>query len=186
MAESLERSAGWVGMSEARRVERLALPDPAGAALEVVLDTDTFNEIDDQFALAYALLSPQRIDLQAVHAAPFVNDRSATPAEGMNKSFDEVHEVLGRLGRGGEVAVLRGSERWMTEAGGAVSSEACGDLVERAMARHVDDAPLYVVAIGAPTNVASALVERPAVTERVVVVWLGGTRWAGTRRASST
>ena len=39
--------------------------------LRVVFDTDTANEIDDQFALAWALRAPERIRLEAVHAAPF-------------------------------------------------------------------------------------------------------------------
>ena len=34
--------------------------------------------------------------------------------------------------------------------------------------------PLYVVAIGAITNVASALLLEPRLAERIVVVWLGG------------
>ena len=34
----------------------------------MVLDTDTYNEVDDQFALAYALRSEDRIDLEAVYA----------------------------------------------------------------------------------------------------------------------
>ena len=38
-----------------------------------VLDTDTFNEVDDQFTLAYALLASETIDLRAeskvIHAA---------------------------------------------------------------------------------------------------------------------
>ena len=45
-----------------------------------VLDTDTYNEIDDQFALAYALLARDVVDLQAVIAAPFSNLLAATPA----------------------------------------------------------------------------------------------------------
>ena len=36
---------------------RLALP---GALPRIVIDTDAANEIDDQFALAWALLSPDR------------------------------------------------------------------------------------------------------------------------------
>ena len=31
--------------------------------IDVVLDTDTYNEIDDQFALVYALLTPECINL---------------------------------------------------------------------------------------------------------------------------
>ena len=38
---------------------------------DVVLDTDTFNEIDDQYALAYMLLSADRLNVKAIYAAPF-------------------------------------------------------------------------------------------------------------------
>jgi purine nucleosidase len=48
--------------------ERLALPQ---GRLRVVIDTDTANEIDDQFALAWALLSPEKLDVVAVTAEPF-------------------------------------------------------------------------------------------------------------------
>lgn len=43
-------------------------PRPGAA---VVLDTDAANEIDDPFAIAWALLRGDRLDLQASHAAPF-------------------------------------------------------------------------------------------------------------------
>lgn len=36
---------------------RLARPEPG---VRVIIDTDTANEIDDQYALAWALLSPER------------------------------------------------------------------------------------------------------------------------------
>jgi purine nucleosidase len=51
---------------------RLALPrgGPHNRP-RVVIDTDAANEIDDQFALAWALLSPERLDLLAVYAAPY-------------------------------------------------------------------------------------------------------------------
>ncbi|HEU5297763.1 MAG TPA: hypothetical protein VFU71_23510, partial [Burkholderiaceae bacterium] len=48
--------------------QRLAPPQ---AAPRVVIDTDAANEIDDQFALAWALLSPQQLQLLAVYATPF-------------------------------------------------------------------------------------------------------------------
>ena len=48
------------------------------------------------------------------------------------------------------------------------------DLIARGMAHEPDD-PLYVVAIAALTNVASALLKEPRLVERLVVVWHGGT-----------
>jgi inosine-uridine nucleoside N-ribohydrolase len=135
----------------------------------MVLDTDTWNEIDDQFALVHVLLAPDRARLEAVYAAPFANTRAATPAEGMRKSEAEIHRVLDAAGQ--KVPVFSGSEQWLTEAGHPVPSPAADDLIERS---RTGDSPLYVVAIGAPTNVASALLADPTLAGRIVVVWLGG------------
>lgn len=44
--------------------------------INMVLDTDTYNEVDDQFALMYALRSPERLNVEAIYAAPFYNNRS--------------------------------------------------------------------------------------------------------------
>lgn len=44
---------------------------PHGKPVRLLIDTDTANEIDDQFALAWALLSPEHMNVQAVTAAPF-------------------------------------------------------------------------------------------------------------------
>lgn len=52
-------------------------------------------------------------------------------------------------------------------------SPAVRDLIRRAMARSEDD-PLYLVSIGAATNVASALRIEPQIADRLVLVWLGG------------
>lgn len=142
-----------------------------GEKISVVLDTDTYNEVDDQFALAHLLLSPERIDLQAIYAAPFFNSRSTGPAEGMEKSYEEIHRVLDVVGAG-RPPVFRGSTSYLPGPGTPVSSDAVTDLIARAMA--MGDQKLYVVAIGAPTNVASALLAEPRIAEKIVVVWLGG------------
>ncbi|MEM6333049.1 MAG: nucleoside hydrolase [Planctomycetota bacterium] len=156
-------------LTDADRVRRLEHP---ARRVDVVLDTDTYNEIDDQFALAYALLSPEHLDVQAVYAAPFHNTRSSGPADGMQRSYEEIGRVLDRLGRT-EVPALRGAESWFAESGPDTGGDAAADLIARAMARPADD-PLYVVAIGAPTNIAAALTREPRIIDRVVMVWLGG------------
>lgn len=46
------------------------LKKPKGK-VDVVLDTDTYNEIDDQFALAYLIKSEDKLNLKAIYAAPF-------------------------------------------------------------------------------------------------------------------
>jgi len=151
--------------------DNLCVPE---GVVDAVIDTDTYNEIDDQFALAYLINSDDKINLKAIYAAPFHNERSASPADGMRKSYEEIMRVLERMGREEYKAVVfRGAERYMENENTPVESEAMNDLVRRAR-EYSPEKPLYVIAIAAITNVASAIVAAPDIAENIVVVWLGG------------
>jgi len=156
---------------------RLAPPEET-KLLRIVLDTDTYNEIDDQFAVAYALLSPKKIKVEALYAAPFHNDRSSGPGDGMEKSYAEIQHLLGRMQESDPNfqftgIVARGSTSYLTGRSGPERSEAALDLVEKAMSFSGNE-PLYVVAIGAITNVASAILLEPEIIRKIAIVWLGG------------
>jgi hypothetical protein len=138
----------------------------------MVLDTDTFNEIDDQFAVVYALLSQDRLSVDGLYAAPFFNHRSSSPGDGMDKSFDEILRLLDRLDVPSEKLAYRGSPGFLIDYEHPYASDAVDDLIKRAMR---SDDPLYVVAIGALTNFASAILIEPRIIEKIVLVWLGGT-----------
>lgn len=157
-------------LSEADRVRRL---EPPTGDVEIVLDTDTYNEIDDQFALAYALISGG-IDVEAAYAAPFHNAKSDGPADGMEKSYDEIIRVLELLEHPDpEALAYRGATGYLDDADGPIENPATDDLIRRARGRDSEN-PLYVVAIGAPTNVSAAIERSPQIIENIVVVWLGG------------
>lgn len=148
------------------------LKAPAGK-VRMILDTDTYNEVDDQFALAYAFLSKERIELEAVYAAPFHNNRSEGPADGMEKSYQEIHRLLKMLGKSPEGFAFRGSDRYLADVTQPIRSEAALDLVKKALACSSEN-PLYVVPVGCITNIASALLIEPEIIRNIVVVWLGG------------
>lgn len=156
-------------LTESQRIARMTLPE---GRLDMVLDTDTFNEVDDQFALSYCFLSPDRLNVQAVYAAPFFNENSSSPEDGMEKSYDEILRLLGKLGQDAKLA-CKGSRCYLPDVRTPVDSPAARDLVARAMARPDGD-PLYVAAIGAITNVASALLMEPRIADKIVLIWLGG------------
>ncbi|MFC3800472.1 nucleoside hydrolase [Cohnella sp. GCM10012308] len=157
-------------LSQELRLSRLQHPK---RRVRIVMDTDTFNEIDDQFAIVYALLSPEAVDVEAFYAAPFYNELSEGPADGMEKSYQELLKISKLMGTEGRIPVYRGSTTYLPDASTPVVSEASEDLVQRALASPDDD-PLYVVAIGAITNVASAILMEPSIASKIVVVWLGG------------
>ena len=152
-------------------LRRLRKPE---GIVDAIIDTDTYNEIDDQYALALMVKSGKKINLKAIYAAPFFNDKSSSPADGMEKSFNEINNILSLLDRDDlKPFVKKGSISYLTSETTPVDSDAARDLAERAM-EYSPEKPLYVVSIGAITNVASALLINPKIKDRIVVVWLGG------------
>ncbi len=157
-------------LSHKQIVARLTLPR---GPLRCVIDTDTYNEIDDQFAIVWALLAPERFRVEAIYAAPFFNTRSTSPGHGMELSHDEVHRLLDLLdGAVPHPPVLRGVRDYVGLAHQPQPAEAVDDLIARARASSPTD-PLYVFAIAAISNIASAILKAPDIVDRIVVIFLG-------------
>ena len=157
-------------MDEAARLKML---EPPKGKVRMVLDTDTYNEIDDQFALAYALLSQDKVQLEAIYAAPFLNNRSKSAGDGMEKSYQEILTLLKFLGTSPQNFAFRGSDRYLADVTNPMRSDAALDLVKKAKASSPEN-PLYVVTVGCITNIASAILIDPEIIKNIVVVWLGG------------
>ncbi|CAN7745211.1 nucleoside hydrolase [Mesorhizobium amorphae] len=156
--------------------DRIRMLEAPSGRVRCVLDTDTFNEIDDQFAIVQMLLSADRLDLQAIYAAPFhFPDRSDAdnPARGMELSYDEILRVLTRMDVKPEGLVYEGVRGYVGPEKVGRDAPAVDDLIARARASSTAD-PLYVVAIAAISNVASAILKAPDIIDKIVVVWLGG------------
>ena len=112
-----------------------------------------------------------KLNTKAVYAAPFFNENSSSPLDGMEKSYEEIFRVMKLLKV--EKPVYKGSTQYLPDEKTPVDSEAARDLAER-VKNYSPEHPLYVVAIGAITNIASAILLNPQVAENIVVVWLGG------------
>ncbi len=152
--------------------ERKLLP-PKGP-IDVVLDTDTFNEIDDQFALSYMLSYKERLNVKALYAAPFFNIHSTGPEDGMLKSYEEILTLLDLAGRADlKEVTFKGSVAYLKDEKTPQISASAEHLSKLAM-NYTEENPLYVVAIGAITNVASSILLNPEIVNRIVIVWLGG------------
>ena len=159
--------------------------------IHLVIDSDAKNEVDDQFAISWALKDKDRFSVDAVYAVPFSHDcfkqfnqdvhvtevanatngHSEDPADGMEQSYQEILKIFDLIGEPTEGRVFRGSSQYMTLSDTPVASEAAEDLVRRAMA---SEDTIYVAAIGAATNIASAILMEPRIIQKIVVVWLGG------------
>lgn len=76
----------------------------------------------------------------------------------------------------GESARSSGASRALPDAATPVPSEGSQLIISEAMKE--DPRPLYVAFLGPLTDMASALLEEPAIAERnVIVVWIGGADW---------
>jgi inosine-uridine nucleoside N-ribohydrolase len=201
----------------------LELPPRAGR-LRVVIDTDAANEIDDPFAIAWALARPDRMHIEAVHVAPYSFEHRRAelarvhhlqsrpgrprsrreqdlldhhralwrrqqaigldpatwtsplfdpPAASLGRSVGVVEDVIDALGVTEPPPVLAGEPAYLG-AGPRSPSPAVADLIARAQDPASADQPLYLLALGALTNVARALRAAPGIRERLVLVWTAG------------
>jgi len=142
--------------------------------IDVVLDTDAYNEVDDQWAIAYLLRSDDRLNLKEIYTAPFFNRKSTSAEDGMLKSYDEILKILDLADRNDmKDKVYKGSTAFLTDEKTPVISDSANRLA-RLAEDYSPENPLYVVAIGAITNIASALLINPEIAKNLVIVWLGG------------
>ena len=152
----------------------LELLEVKNETVKVILDTDTFNEIDDQFALVQMLFSKERINVLGINAAPFsMNNRSDNPERGMELSYDEIFRLLDKINFKKNNFVFKGSRSYVGFDKKAINSPAADNIIESALKCSETD-PLYIIAIGAITNVTSAILKEPEIIKNIIVVWLGG------------
>lgn len=76
-------------LSDGKMRQMLALPT---GKIRVVIDTDAKNEVDDQFALTWALLSQDQLEIEGMYAAPYSRLYHREP---LLKAYEQV--LNGRL-----------------------------------------------------------------------------------------
>ncbi len=155
-------------MTKEQRIKNLEVPK---STVDAVIDTDAYNEVDDQFAIGYMLRSSDKLRTLALYAAPYSFPDKVTTEEGMERSYEEIIRLLALAGE--DKPVFRGSRTYLPDAKTPVISDAVLDLADR-VKKYSPESPLYVIAIGALTNIASAILLEPKMTENAVLVWLGG------------
>ena len=67
---------------------------PPQETVDVVLDTDAFNEIDDQYAICYLVKNAEKLRVKGICAAPFTKPHAPDPKVGMEQSYEEIRKLL--------------------------------------------------------------------------------------------
>ncbi|MBQ8513575.1 MAG: nucleoside hydrolase [Clostridia bacterium] len=154
------------------RVQRILADIRSPRRKKVIVDTDAYNEMDDQFSILYALCASSKMEVLAVNAAPFYNDRSGSFGDGMVKSYEEIRRLTACLPDGDSIPVFHGSRASIESTSHPAPSPAAENIISEALA---SDEVLYILTLGAVTNVSSALLMEPKIAEKICVIWLGGT-----------
>ena len=138
--------------------------------VNVILDTDTYNECDDQFALAYLLKNQDKFNIEAITVAPYSHsDRNETIKETTEKSYNEILKISNWLKFETKNKVFKGSTGYICN-GYNENNDAVNKIIEVAN----KNKKTYILAIGAITNVALAIKKSPEIIEKIEIIWLGG------------
>ena len=149
----------------------LFVPEPT-KQVRVILNTDAKNEADDQYVIVQTVLTPM-FDLRGIIPAHFGDRRGPGSRKA---SQEEVLHLLRLMGMEGQVPIAAGADKALPDEHTPAPSAGSALIIEEALKD--DERPLYVAFLGPLTDMASALLEEPAIAERNVrVVWIGGQDW---------
>lgn len=164
--KTLERVSSWKEIYEKIYNES---KKEAKAKINIILDTDTYNECDDQFALSYMLKSQDIFNVEAITIAPYHHDNSISIYEGVNKSYDEIIKICNWLNFDCTNKVFKGSTDYVSN-----KYDETNDAVNKIIEIANKNDKTYILAIGAITNVAIAVMKSPNIINKIEVIWLGG------------
>jgi purine nucleosidase len=138
----------------------------------IVLDTDANNELDDQHAIAYALLNGDAFDVEAITVNRTRN------GGGIEEQAVEAERVVQLTGVQGRVPVIRGADGSFEQIAGQLGrpdfdgAAAVNRIIQEAHAT-LPGETLVLLPVGKLTNIALALKKDPSIARKVRVVWLG-------------
>jgi inosine-uridine nucleoside N-ribohydrolase len=162
---------------QSRDVQNRKVPQiPAkGERIRCIIDTDAKNEIDDVWAIALALMCQDRFEIEGFVAANYDNTVEDAGPGSVAASAEVIETVLEKAGMAGKIPVKLGSAPLQYKYEPS-ESEGVDFIIEKAMASTPDD-PLWVIGLGAATDIASAYLKEPRIAERVIVFWHFRTKW---------
>lgn len=135
---------------------------------KIIVDADTGNEVDDLYALARILLEPT-VEVTALNAAHWQTSHWSVE-NSMENSHRLNQQLLGEMGL--QIKTLRGAAARMYDWGDrAQHSAAAYEIIKQAE----EQGGLTILALGALTNVASAVFIAPEIADKLKIYWLGTT-----------
>jgi inosine-uridine nucleoside N-ribohydrolase len=140
----------------------------------VVLTTDCGADMDDQWALAHLVLSPE-FDVRAV-VTTHVGKWKSLPAPAAESSARNARDVLAHMPVRTKAVVMPGSSVPLTSR--APLPNPGVDRIISESKSFTRDRRLTVLVIGAATDTASAIMTDPSIADRIEIIAMGFKGWA--------
>ncbi len=144
----------------------------ASAPVPVVLSTDVGNEIDDQWAIVYMMTNPhfEVLGIMSAHG-PSLRPPAA------HTSYLKLQEVVERrLGMAQHPPLVEGASLPLVSTTQPRPSAAATFLIETSK-KFSSDSRLTVLAIGAVTDIATAILTDPGIVNRIRIIDMGFKQW---------
>ncbi len=157
-------------VSSCMEVEEILFEDKNRKPIQLILDSDTNNELDDQHAIAYLLSNDKYFNLKGIT----VNKTSFGGS--IEDQAVEAERVLLLCARQ-DIAVFKGAAGNYQQIKEQITtpefdgSEAVDFIIESA--KSSEQEKLVILAVGKLTNVALALLKEPSIAANLRIVWLG-------------
>jgi purine nucleosidase len=143
-----------------------SLPTSAKGKLRIIIDADTANEIDDLFAIVRALIAPE-FQVEGLTSSHWLGHDSVHKSQHLNE------RILDEMGLRETIPHPRGAAKAMPDKRTPVDSPAARHIIARAHAGG-PEGKLHVVALGAASNLASALLLDPSIQDKVLFAFIDG------------
>ena len=138
--------------------------------INIILDTDTYNECDDQFALSYLIKSKDLFNIEAITVAPYSHTkRDVKVRDSQELSYNEILKICNWLNFDTDNRVFKGSMDYIQN-GYDEKNVAVNKIIEIAKKNN----KTYILGIGAITNIALAIKKEPKIVNKIEIIWLGG------------
>ena len=138
---------------------------------KVIIDADTGNEVDDLYAVVRGLIEPSW-EVLGLNATQWQTSHWSVP-KSMEESYRLNEILLGYLERNNVSSNRGGQDRLFDWGNKSQTSAASMFIVNEAL--KIKNEKLNVIALGALTNVASAILDEPEITDKIRLYWLGST-----------
>ncbi|MGO4918564.1 nucleoside hydrolase [Maribacter spongiicola] len=139
--------------------------------MRVIIDNDLGGDPDGLFQLAHHLMSPS-VEIRGVIASHLYEQGFGGPGTSAYAK-EQAMKVIEILELEHKITVYTDMSQSMSDVTKPINSDAVQAIIKEAM-RTDTDLPLYVVAGGALTNIASAYLLEPKIAEKLTLVWIGG------------